>query len=163
MTNGSLRRTDSAERVIAASAQVIYLALLDPQAVARWLPPEGMTGQVHAFEAKEGGRYRMALVYDKPEQGNSGKTSEQTDIVEGRFVELRPNERVVQQVEFESEDPAFAGTMTITWALEPINGGTRVRVACANVPEGISREDHEVGLSSTLANLADFTERNPVG
>ncbi|MGF6173068.1 SRPBCC family protein [Ensifer sp. 4252] len=158
MTNGSLRRTDSAERVIAASAPAIYQALLDPQAVARWLPPEGMTGRVHAFEAKEGGRYRMALVYDKPEHGNRGKTSEHTDIVEGRFVELRPNERVVQQVKFEAEDPAFAGIMTITWALETVSGGTRVRVTCANVPEGISHEDHEVGLSSTLANLAAFTE-----
>ncbi|NOV15846.1 ATPase [Ensifer adhaerens] len=161
MTNGSLRRTDSAERVIVASAQVVYLALLDPKAVTRWLPPEGMTGHVHAFEAKEGGRYRMALVYDKSEHGNRGKTSDETDIVEGRFVELRPNERVVQQVEFESEDPAFAGIMTINWAPETISGGTRVRVTCANVPEGISREDHEAGLSSTLANLAGFTERNP--
>ncbi|MGH6806716.1 MAG: SRPBCC family protein [Ensifer adhaerens] len=158
MTSGSLRRTDSAERVIAASAPVIYQALLDPQAVARWLPPEGMTGHVHAFEPKEGGRYRMALVYDKPDHGNRGKTSEHTDIVEGRFVQLLLNEHVVQLAEFESEDPAFAGTMTITWALQAVSGGTRVCVTCANVPEGISREDHEAGLLSTLANLAGFTE-----
>ena len=67
-----------------------------PKAVTRWLSPEGMTGHVHAFEAKEGGRYRMALVYDKSEHGNRGKTSDETDIVEGRFVELRPKQKWVE-------------------------------------------------------------------
>ncbi len=60
-------------------------------------------------------------------------------------------------MKFESDDPAFAGTMTIAWTLAPVPGGTSVRVVCENVPHGIAQEDHVAGLSSTLANLAAFT------
>jgi uncharacterized protein YndB with AHSA1/START domain len=153
------RRTDRAERLIKASPSAVYAALIDPAAVAVWLPPEGMKGQVHAFEPRAGGVFRMTLIYETPDGRTQGKSSEDADVVSGRFVALDPDRRVVQETEFQSDDPAFAGTMRITWALEPAADGTRVSVTCENVPEGISKEDHDAGLHSTLANLAVLTEQ----
>jgi len=80
-------RTDSARRFIAASADVIYRAFVDPKAWPQWLPPDGMTGQIYEFDARPGGTYRMALTYRR-DHPNAGKTSEDTDVVEGRFVDL---------------------------------------------------------------------------
>jgi uncharacterized protein YndB with AHSA1/START domain len=79
------RRTDSATRVIAASPQAIYQAFLDPEAWVKWLPPEGMTGQIYEFEPRPGGVYRMALTYSKGDRQPRGKTAENTDVVEGVF------------------------------------------------------------------------------
>ncbi len=90
--------------------------------------------------------------------GDRGKASSDTDIVEARFVDIVPNERVVQAVDFVSSDPAFAGTMTMTWAVTAVDGGTRVDITADDVPDGISAEDHEVGLRSSLANLATYVE-----
>jgi uncharacterized protein YndB with AHSA1/START domain len=152
------KRTDSASRVIMASPQTIYQAFVDPKALVSWLPPQGMKGQIYAFDPRAGGTYRMALTYDAPGHSAPGKTSEHADVVEGRFLELVPNERIVQLAEFESEDPAFAGAMTITWKLNAVPGGTEVTILCENVPDGIRQEDHDAGLRSTLDNLAAFTE-----
>ncbi|WP_141618939.1 SRPBCC family protein [Myxococcus sp. AB036A] len=157
-TTGSGKRTDTASRVIAASPEALYRAFVEPEAVATWLPPEGMKGHIHAFEPRAGGTYRMTLSYDNADHTAPGKTSAHEDVVEGLFVELVPNERVVQRFEFESDDPAYAGTMTMTWTLTPAAGGTRVTVTCEDVPEGIRQEDHIEGLTSTLANLAAYTE-----
>ncbi|MBZ7924100.1 SRPBCC domain-containing protein [Ensifer adhaerens] len=154
------RRTDRAERLIKALPSAVYAALIDPAAVAVWLPPEGMKGQVLAFEPHVGGAFRMALIYDSPHDGTRGKTSQDADIVSGRFVALEPDLCVVQETEFQSDNPAFAETMRITWALEPMADGTRASVTCENVPEGISKEDHDAGLRSTLANLAGVTEQS---
>lgn len=87
-------RTDSASRFIAAPADVIYRAFVDPEAWLQWLPPEGMTGEIFEFDARPGGKYRMTLTY-AGNHANAGKTSDDTDIVEGRFAELVRNERVV--------------------------------------------------------------------
>jgi YD repeat-containing protein len=120
-----------------------------------WLPPQGMTGSVLAFYFREGGGYRMRLVYD--DAGHlAGKTSDDADEVEVRFTKLVADERIEQAVTFDSEDPAFSGEMKITWTLEPMGDGTLVTVQCENVPDGIRAEDHEAALSSTLENLAAF-------
>ncbi|MDR3533294.1 MAG: SRPBCC family protein [Rhodopila sp.] len=145
-------------RVIKAPRRTIYQAFLDPKALVSWLPPEGMKGHVYAFDAREGGAYRMSLTYVEPDHSARGKTSEHADVVRGRFMELIPDQRIVQQIEFESKDPAFAGAMTITWTLADVPGGTEVTVLCENEPEGIRPDDHETGLRSTLENLAVFTE-----
>lgn len=152
------RRTDSAARVIAASPDVIYRAFLDPDAWVKWLPPEGMTGHVYQFEPRPGGIYKMALTYRGADWASRGKTSEGTDMVMGRFLELIPNEQVVHLVTFESEDPIFAGEMRMSWKLSSVPGGTKVTITCENVPEGIRQEDHDAGLQSTLKNLANFLE-----
>jgi uncharacterized protein YndB with AHSA1/START domain len=73
-------------------------------------------------------------------------------------LEFTPNERIVQLVEFESENPVFAGEMIMTWTLAAVPEGTTVTIVCENVPEGIRKEDHDVGLRSTLENLAVYTE-----
>lgn len=152
------RRTDSATRMIAASPQTIYRAFLDPEAWAKWLPPEGMTGHIYEFEPRPGGAYRMALIYNKEDRSTRGKTSDDADVVEGRFLELVPDEQIVHLVTFESDDPAFAGEMKMRWSLSPIVGGTKVTITCENVPDGIRQEDHDAGLQSTLKNLANFVE-----
>jgi uncharacterized protein YndB with AHSA1/START domain len=117
-----------------------------------------MKGRIYAFDAREGGGYRMSLTYVEPDHAQRGKTSEHMDLVRVRFVELIQDERIVQRVEFESEDPAFAGPMTMTWTLADVPGGARVSILAENAPEGIRPSDHETGMRSSLDNLAAFTE-----
>lgn len=150
-------RMDEASRLIRASAATIYRALLDAGARSAWLPPAGMTGRVEEFDPIVGGGYRMVLTYDDPDRG-TGKSTEDADVVKARFLELEPNARVVEAVDFESDDPAFAGTMTMTWTLTPTAGGTEVAVMAEDVPDGISAEDHRAGMRSSLVNLAAFVE-----
>ncbi|GAA0345763.1 hypothetical protein GCM10008931_41290 [Oceanobacillus oncorhynchi subsp. oncorhynchi] len=73
-------------------------------------------------------------------------------------MEQVPNKRIVQSVNFDSEDPLFSGEMIQKWLLEDASEGTKVTVICENVPEGIRKEDHDIGLRFTLENLAVFTE-----
>lgn len=152
------RRTDTASRVIKASPQTIYRAFVDPEAWVSWLPPEGMQGHMYEFDARNGGAYRMSLTYVGTDHATPGKTSEHADIVQGKFLKLVPDEQIVQAVEFESDDPAFAGTMTMTWTLAAVPQGTEVTIVCEHVPEGIRQEDHDLGLRSSLENLAAYAE-----
>ena len=152
-----MSRTDIASRIIRATPRAIYDAFVNPEAQAVWLPPTGMTGQFDLFEPRPGGRYRLTLHYADP-VANPGKTGKGSDVVEGRFVELVAGERIVQTADFDSPDPAVAGTMTITWLFRAVSGGTEVILAASDVPPGISAEDHRVGLTSSLANLAAFVE-----
>ncbi|WP_245548326.1 SRPBCC domain-containing protein [Gordonia araii] len=85
-----------------------------------------------------------------------GKSGSDADVVEARFAEIAPGERVVQAVDFDSDDPAFGGTMTMTWSVTPVGAGTRVEFRADDVPSGISRRDHEAGMASSLANLAAY-------
>jgi uncharacterized protein YndB with AHSA1/START domain len=85
----------------------VYRALLDARAVATWKVPTGMTCQVHVFDAREGGSFRISLTYDEPTR--TGKTTAHTDTYHGRFVKLVTNEQVVEAVEFETADPALRG------------------------------------------------------
>ena len=152
-----MTRTHFAFRVIGAGPEEIFAALVDADALVQWLPPSGMTGQFERFDARPGGSYRLVLAYDDNSSG-SGKASPDADIVEARFLEVVPNVRVVQAVDFASDDPAFAGTMTMTWELSTERGGTRVEVRADDVPSGITSEDHATGMQSSLANLAAFVE-----
>jgi uncharacterized protein YndB with AHSA1/START domain len=152
------RRVDTASRIIAASPAAIYRAHMDPQALISWLPPEGMTGRIDWFEPRVGGRYRMVLTYEQPSQAAQGKTTDDEDAVEGRFVEIVQDQLIAQVVKFESDDPAFAGDMKITWTFAAVPAGTEVTVRCENVPTGIRPEDHAAGLASSLENLAAYCE-----
>jgi uncharacterized protein YndB with AHSA1/START domain len=145
-------------RRIKASRHALYAAFLDPQSVLAWLPPQGMTARLHAFDPHEGGGYRMSLTYAALGNATRGKTSADTDVVRVRFAKLVKDERIEQRVEFESEDPAFAGVMTITWTFAEVPGGTEVVVLCENAPAGISGADHRAGIASSLDNLARFAE-----
>jgi uncharacterized protein YndB with AHSA1/START domain len=151
-------RTDTASRVIAAPLERVYAAFVDPDALIAWLPPEGMSGRFERFDARPGGSYRMVLTYADA-SGAPGKATADSDIVEGRFLDVVPGARVVQAVDFVSDDPAYAGTMTMTWEVTAVDAGTRVEIRADDVPDGISAEDHAAGLASSLANLAGYLER----
>lgn len=140
--------------MIAAAPDRVHAALVDPDALLQWLPPSGMTGRFERYDARPGGGYRLVLTYE--EAASAGKSGADSDVVEARFVEIVPGVRVVQAVEFESDDPAYAGTMRMTWTLAPVEGGTRVEIRAEDVPPGISAEDHAAGLASSLRNLADY-------
>lgn len=93
-------------------------------------------------------------------RAQSAKTTRNTDVVEGQFVKLVPETSIVQQFNFRSSDPAFAGTMTMSWTFTRVPGGTIVTVTAEGVPPGISPDDHRAGMNSSLENLAGlFAER----
>jgi uncharacterized protein YndB with AHSA1/START domain len=143
-------------RMIAAPRRRIYDAFMDAGALLSWLPPAGMRGEMHRFEPRQGGGYRMTLTYDRPSPEARGKTTADSDSVEVRFVEIVPGERIVQAVAFEADDPAYGGVMTMTWSFADAPGGTEVSVVVENAPPGIPEADHEAGIRSSLENLARF-------
>ena len=149
---GSTRIT----RRVNAPRAAVYRALLDSRAVATWMVPTGMSSQVHAFDAREGGSFRISLTYDAPT--GTGKTTAQTDTFHGRFVKLVTNEQVVEVVEFETTDPALQGEMTITIALAEADGGTDVVAVHDGLPPGVPAADNEAGWRSSLAKLAALVE-----
>ena len=151
-------RTDRASRVIAAPLESVWAAFVDPVALVAWLPPGGMIGRFERFDARPEGSYRMVLTYSGA-SGAPGKATADSDIVEARFVDIVPGERVIQAVDFFSDDPAYAGTMVMNWEVTAVDAGTRVNIVAEDVPDGISAEDHAAGLSSSLANLADYVEQ----
>ena len=157
--NGDRQRTDAATRVVGASPDTIYQAFASAEALMLWLPPAGMSGRALEYDFQEGGRYRIELRYDETLSAGPGKTTDRTDITNGRFLELLPGRRITQSVEFESSDPAFAGEMTMTWSFDTAPEGTRVTVTADNVTNGISKTDHDAGLRSSLENLTAFVER----
>ena len=152
-------RVDRASALIKASRARVYDAFIDREAVLRWLPPAGARGSMEAFDARPGGAFRMTLVFDDSAAAKA-KTSANSDTVEGKFVNLIAPELIVQQFEFVSDDPAFAGTMTMTWTLFDTPFGTLVTVAATNVPVGVSAEEHKAAMGSSLANLAVYVERS---
>jgi uncharacterized protein YndB with AHSA1/START domain len=148
--------TKLAER-IRAPAAAVYRALTDPDAVAAWMFPDGMRIEVHRFEPWVGGRVRISLTYE--DACGVGKTSARTDTYRGRFVELLPDARVVQALEFETADPAMAGEMRITFNLAEAEGATVLDATHENVPPGISPADNETGWRMALARLRRLVER----
>ena len=144
-------RTDHVERTIAAEPGRVFRAFVEPDELLAWLPPAGMTGRFEHADIRPGGSYRLVLGYD---DGSGGKTTDGTDVVDARIVEVVPGERLVQAVDFESDDPAFAGTMTMSWSVAADPAGARVEILAENVPSGISAEDHEDGITASLDNLA---------
>jgi uncharacterized protein YndB with AHSA1/START domain len=149
--------TTRISRHVCAPRAVVYRALLDPAAVARWKVPEGMTCEVHEFDAREGGAIRISLSYDAPT--GTGKTTSRTDTYHGRFLELVPDERVVEVDRFESADPAMRGEMRITITLADHDGDTELRAVHEGLPPGVSIADNETGWRMALAKLAALVEQ----
>ncbi|WP_300265364.1 SRPBCC domain-containing protein [Microbacterium sp.] len=153
-----MSRIDEAARLINASPERVFSALSTADSVAKWLPPRGMTATVEHFDATDEGTYRLVLTYDDAADA-PGKSSANEDIVEGRFVEVTPGVRLVQEIEFESDDPRYAGVMRMTWEVRPSGAGSEVIFRAEDVPAGITASDHIEGLTSSLQNLADLVER----
>jgi uncharacterized protein YndB with AHSA1/START domain len=139
-----------------APREKVYHALLDPEAVQRWMVPDGMASEVHLFEAWTGGRLRISLTYDAP--GETGKSSAHTDTYHGRFVALIPGEKVVQTMEFETSDPGMMGEMQVTYELTDVSGGTALQAVHEFVPDGVSAEDNELGWRMSLDKLRRLVE-----
>jgi uncharacterized protein YndB with AHSA1/START domain len=143
-----------------APRSVVYRLLLDAQAVSVWQVPTGMTSEVHEFDAREGGVFRISLTYDEPT--DTGKTTAQTDTFRGRFVTLVPDEQVVQIVEFETDDPDVRGEMTITYRLADADGGTDIMALHEGLPAGVPLADNELGWRMSLGKLAALAEPGTV-
>jgi uncharacterized protein YndB with AHSA1/START domain len=118
--------------------------------------PDEMTSHVHAFDARPGGTFRISLSYDT--STTAGKTSAQTDSFHGRFVTLVPDTEVVQVVEFETDDPALMGEMTITYVLADADGGTDLVGTHEGLPRGVSPADNELGWRMSIDKLAALVE-----
>jgi uncharacterized protein YndB with AHSA1/START domain len=134
----------------------VYRALLDAQAVAIWMVPNGMTSHVHEFDGREGGSFRISLTYDTLR--GTGKTTAHTDTYHGRFVTLVPPEQVVEVMEFETDDDSLRGEMTITFILTEAEGGTDVLGVHDNLPPGLAPADNETGWRMALEKLARLVE-----
>lgn len=135
----------------------VFEALTSQDALATWLPPGGMRGRFERFDMRPGGSYRLTLTYDDASRA-PGKTSKDSDVSEVRIALLDPGERIVWEVDFESENPVYAGTMRMEWNLHSVDDGTDVEVVARNVPEGIRARDHAAGLTSSLSNLSAYLE-----
>ncbi|ANH40011.1 hypothetical protein I601_3605 [Nocardioides dokdonensis FR1436] len=154
-----MTRTDSGAATVHAAVAEVFAALVDPASRASWLPPAGMTGRIDWFDARAGGGYRMVLAYDDP--AGPGKSGGNTDVVEARFVVVEAPTRVVEEVDFVSDDPRFAGTMTMTWTLEAVPSGTLVTITATDVPEGIDGEVHRAAFASTLSQMDAYLRARP--
>ena len=119
-----------------------------------------MSGRFERFDARPGGSYRMVLTHGELSTG-PGKSTADSDVVDVRFIDIVPGVRVVQAVNFVADDPDLAGTMTMTWEVTATDDGTRVDIRADQVPDGVPGEEHAAGLASSLANLADYVEREP--
>ena len=132
---GSITRVSRTIRATPA----VYKAFLDPNALTAWRAPDNMTAHIIEFDHREGGSYSMSLVYKDPSQSPGGKTSEDTDTFTGRFLELVPNRKIVELIDFESSDPSFAGQMKMTSTLTETQPGTEVTILCEDIPPGRQR------------------------
>jgi uncharacterized protein YndB with AHSA1/START domain len=148
----------SVSRIIKALRKSVYQAFLDPTSVAVWLAPDNMKTHIYSFDARKDGAFRISLTYIDPQHSLPGKTSDDTDTFQGRFAELIPDTKIVEVVEFESPDPAFAGEMKMTVTLAEATGGTNVTILCENIPKGIRPEDNEQGCKESLQKLAKLLE-----
>jgi uncharacterized protein YndB with AHSA1/START domain len=148
--------TSRFSRTFKAPPMAVYQAFLDRAALAFWLAPDGMTAKVHDFTPQVDGTFRISLTYDDP--AAAGKTAHNVDTYTGRFVTLKPYDRIVKDITFETANPAFAGTMRITVALAKADRGTELTVTCDNIPAGISPKDNETGWKMSLKKLAKLVE-----
>ncbi len=148
---GREHRIDRAARVVAAPPDRVWSALTEADSLARWLPPEGASAEIHAYEPHVGGDFRMTLRFP---DGTAGKAGPARDEVVGKVVAVTAGRRLTWEVAFPSDDPAYAGAMKTLWTLTPAGAGTRVTVEAIDPPPGIDRASHEAALEASLVQLA---------
>ncbi|GAB2656630.1 hypothetical protein GCM10027068_40680 [Prescottella soli] len=115
-----------------------------------------MTAEVHEFDARVGGRFRISLTYDSPDR--TGKSSAHTDTYHGHFAEIVPDERMVEVLEFETDDPAMWGEMRLSITLRDNGGGTELTAKHDGLPPGVDPDDNELGWAEALDRLATLVE-----
>jgi uncharacterized protein YndB with AHSA1/START domain len=134
-------------RVLRAPPERIYRAFLDPDAMAKWLPPNGFTGKVHHLEVKVGGTYRMSF---------TNFSSGHSHAFGGEYLELIPGQRIRHTDSF--DDPNLPGEMITTITFTPVSCGTEVLVVQEGVPEVIPPEACYLGWQESLTLLAQLVE-----
>lgn len=134
-------------RVLRASPEAIYRAFLDPDAKAKWLPPNGFTGKVHTLDAKVGGSYRMSF---------TNFSTGRSHFFGGTYAELTPHERIRYTDKF--EDPNLPGEMQVTINLKSVLCGTELAIVQEGVPEAIPAEMCYLGWQESLILLAKLVE-----
>jgi len=134
-------------RVLRATPERIYRAFLDPDAMAKWLPPNGFTGKVHHMDARVGGTYKMSF---------TNFTSGKSHSFGGEYLELLPNERIRHTDKF--DDPNLPGTMTVTVQLKKVLVGTDVNIVQEGIPDLIPAEACTLGWQESLTLLAQLVE-----
>ena len=135
------------QRVLRAPADRIYRAFIDPDAMAKWLPPHGFTGRVHEMDARVGGRFRMSF-------RNFGTGHAHSFF--GEYLELVPGQRLRYNDQF--EDPNLPGVLQVTVDLKAVSCGTEITVTQAGIPEMIPLEMCYLGWQESLLQLADLVE-----
>lgn len=136
-------------RVLATKPAKVYRAFLEPDALAKWLPPNGFTCTVHHLEPKAGGSFRMTFRNFTTGQGHS---------FGGRYLELVPNQRLRYTDKF--EDPNLPGEITVTVTLGSVSVGTEVSIVQEGLPDAIPVEACYLGWQESLRNLARLVEPN---
>jgi uncharacterized protein YndB with AHSA1/START domain len=134
-------------RVLRAPADKVYRAFLDPDAIAKWLPPNGFTCKVHHIEAKVGGTYKMSF---------TNFTTGKSHSFGGTYVELDPHERIRYTDKF--DDPNLPGEMQTTITLKEISCGTEVTIVQEGLPAAIPAEACYLGWQESLISLAKLVE-----
>src|SRR5438105_14788846 len=136
-------------RVLRATPERVYRAFLDPDAMAKWLPPNGFTGKVHHLEAKVGGSYKMSF---------TNFTTGQSHSFGGRYLELVPNELIRHTDQFDG--PNLPGEMQVTIRLKAVSVGTELNIVQEGVPDLIPAEGCYLGWQDSLALLTLLVEPN---
>lgn len=134
-------------RVLRATPERVYRAFIDPDAMAKWLPPNGFTGKVHHLDARVGGSYRMSF---------TNFTTGQSHAFGGKYLELLPNERLRYTDQF--DDPNLPGEMRTTISLREVSCGTELTVVQEGLPEVIPVEMCYLGWQESLQQLAQLVE-----
>ncbi len=134
-------------RVLRSTPEKVYRAFLDPDAYARWLPPDGFTGKVHEMDARVGGGFRMSF---------TNFTAGNSHFFRGRYVELVPGKRIVHIDTF--EDPLPPGDMTVTIELKAVSVGTEISIEQSGIPDMIPLDACYHGWQESLASLARLVE-----
>jgi uncharacterized protein YndB with AHSA1/START domain len=146
MTTGN-KNTVRLHRVMRATPERIYRAFLDPDAMAKWLPPNGFTGKVHQLDAKAGGIYKMSF---------TNFTTGTSHSFGGTYLELTPNERLRYTDKF--DDPNLPGEMETTISLKQVFCGTELNITQEGIPAAIPAEACYLGWQESLALLAKLVE-----
>jgi len=133
--------------VLAAKPEKVFRAFLDPDAMARWLPPNGFTGKVHNMDAKVGGSYKMSF---------TNFTTGKSISFGGEFLELVPNERLRYTDNF--DDPNLPGEIMVTVTLKQVFVGTEINIVQEGLPSVIPVEACYLGWQESLQNLARLVE-----
>lgn len=134
-------------RILATKPEKVYRAFLDPDALARWLPPNGFTGKVHHIDAKVGGTRKMSFTNFSTGSSHS---------FGGEYRELIPFERLRYTDRF--DDPKLPGEMQVTVVLKRVSVGTDVSIVQEGVPDAIPLEACYLGWQESLLNLARLVE-----